>query len=74
MRTSKVSPFPTSWLRRLIAAFLDTYVCQANSNGTQYFYFEAFDEPWKEIYGGVEPYWGLFDSDRNLKSVTIPTC
>jgi glucan 1,3-beta-glucosidase len=51
-----------------------TFVCQANANGTQYFYFgesgrrlfeslgfsevlyaEAFDEPWKEIYGGVEP-------------------
>lgn len=68
-------------------------MCQANANGTKYFYFEAFDEPWKElvdsshdavwrpltditrrIYGGVEPYWGLFDSNRNLKNVTIPTC
>jgi len=28
--------------------FLDTYVCQANTNGTAgYFYFEAFDEVWK---------------------------
>lgn len=36
--------------------------------------FEAFDEPWKEIYGGVEPHWGIFDSDRNLKDITIPTC
>ena len=27
--------------------FLDTYVCQANKNGTGYFYFEAFDEKWK---------------------------
>lgn len=36
---------------------------------------EAFDEPWKAQYGGVEPYWGLFDSDRNLKSgLTIPEC
>lgn len=24
--------------------------------------------------GGVEPYWGLFDEDRNLKDVTIPDC
>lgn len=57
------------------AAFLDTYVCQANANGTEYFYFEGFDQPWKEIYGGVEPYWGLFDKDRNLKQpLTIPTC
>ena len=27
--------------------FLDTYVCQANTNKTGYFYFEAFDELWK---------------------------
>jgi exo-beta-1,3-glucanase (GH17 family) len=29
------------------AAFLDTYICAANKNATNYFYFEAFDEPWK---------------------------
>ncbi|CAD6563608.1 MAG: hypothetical protein TREMPRED_000010 [Tremellales sp. Tagirdzhanova-0007] len=51
-------------------AFLDTFICQANANGTQYFYFEAFDEPWKAEYGGVEPFWGMFDSDRNLKQIT----
>ncbi|KGB79281.2 glucan 1 [Cryptococcus deuterogattii R265] len=57
-----------------LQTFLDTFVCQANANGTQYFYFEAFDEPWKDIYGGVEPWWGLFNFDRELKNVTIPTC
>ncbi|WVQ65446.1 uncharacterized protein L199_003622 [Kwoniella botswanensis] len=57
-----------------LQTFLDTYVCQANANGTEYFYFEAFDEPWKAQYGGVEPFWGLFDRDRTLKDVTIPTC
>lgn len=57
-----------------LQTFLDTYVCQANANGTKYFYFEPFDEPWKEQYGGVEPYWGLFDHDRNLKNIKIPTC
>ena len=25
-------------------------------------------------FGGVEPYWGLFDSNRVLKNVTIPIC
>lgn len=44
--------------------FLDDYVCAANANGTKVFYFEAFDQPWQAIYGGVEPYWGLFDSDK----------
>ncbi|KAK9894951.1 glycoside hydrolase family 17 protein [Cystobasidium minutum MCA 4210] len=57
-----------------LQTFLDTYVCQANANQSAYFYFEPFDEPWKEVYGGVEPYWGLFDKDRNLKQITIPDC
>ncbi|WWC88321.1 uncharacterized protein L201_003229 [Kwoniella dendrophila CBS 6074] len=57
-----------------LQTFLDTFVCQANANGTEYFYFEAFDEPWKVQFGGVEPYWGLWDSDRNLKDIKIPTC
>ncbi|KAJ9104679.1 hypothetical protein QFC21_002177 [Naganishia friedmannii] len=86
-----------------LQTFLDTFVCQANANKTDYFFctslsallltppcesrttvkkltlcmilVEAFDEPWKAQYGGVEPYWGLFDSDRNLKSgLTIPDC
>jgi exo-beta-1,3-glucanase (GH17 family) len=54
---------------------LDTYVCQANANGTKYFYFEPFDEPWKEAqFGGVEGFWGLFNSDRTLKAITLPDC
>ncbi|KAJ7167457.1 glycoside hydrolase [Mycena filopes] len=55
--------------------FIDTFVCQANQNGTGYFFFEYFDEGWKEIqFGGVEPWWGLFNADRTLKNVTIPDC
>ncbi|KAH9998936.1 glycoside hydrolase superfamily [Russula vinacea] len=55
--------------------FLDTFVCQANKNGTAYFYFEAFDETWKDIqYGGVEGHWGLFNADKTLKNITIPSC
>jgi len=55
--------------------FLNTYVCQANTNNTGYFYFEAFDELWKDIlYGGVEAHWGLFNADKTLKNITIPSC
>ncbi|KAF8312514.1 glycoside hydrolase family 17 protein [Clavulina sp. PMI_390] len=56
--------------------FMDDFVCQANQNGTGYFFFEFMDEPWKTVqYGGVEGYWGVFDSDKNLKSgLTIPDC
>lgn len=30
--------------------FLQNYVCEANKNGTEYFWFVPFDEPWKERY------------------------
>ena len=43
--------------------FLNTFVCQANNNGTGYFFFEYFDETWKDAqFGGVEGHWGLFYS------------
>ncbi|KAG2112160.1 glycoside hydrolase family 17 protein [Suillus cothurnatus] len=43
--------------------FLNDFVCSANQNGTGYFFFEFSDEPWKNTtFGGVEAYWGLFDS------------
>lgn len=69
-----------------LQTFLDTFICAANQNITaqvaagenlpssKYYFFEAFDEPWKSIYGGVEPYWGLFDSNKELKNITIPDC
>ncbi|KAI9695920.1 MAG: hypothetical protein M1836_006037 [Candelina mexicana] len=59
--------------------FMDTFVCQALKNGTEYFWFEAFDEPWKIKYNdgdkNWEDKWGLMDSDRNIKKgVKIPDC
>ncbi|KAI0749740.1 glycoside hydrolase [Daedaleopsis nitida] len=55
--------------------FLDTWVCQANANNTGYFFFEYFDETWKDVqFGGVEGHWGLFYSNRTLKDITIPDC
>ncbi|GAA5991014.1 hypothetical protein JCM10908_006499 [Rhodotorula pacifica] len=57
-----------------LQTFLNTYPCQANANNSYYFFFEPFDEPWKVQFGGVEPYWGLFNSDRTLKDITFPTC
>ncbi|KAI0661806.1 glycoside hydrolase [Cubamyces menziesii] len=58
-----------------LQTFLDTFVCQANNNGTGYFFFEYFDETWKDVqFGGVEGHWGLFYSNRTLKDITIPDC
>jgi len=38
-------------------AFMDGWVCQAMENGTEYFWFEAFDEPWKSIYDTGSDGW-----------------
>lgn len=44
-----------------LQSFLDNFVCQSNQMGVKYFFFEFFDEKWKDdLYGGVEGHWGLF--------------
>ncbi|KAL8278359.1 hypothetical protein RQP46_009251 [Phenoliferia psychrophenolica] len=57
-----------------LQTFLDTFICEANTNGTAYFYFSPWDEPWKEQFGTVEPYWGLGDSNKIWKNITFPAC
>jgi exo-beta-1,3-glucanase (GH17 family) len=55
--------------------FLDSFVCQSNQQGVKYYYFEFFDEQWKDVtYGGVEGHWGLFYQNKTLKGITIPNC
>ncbi|KAL8694705.1 MAG: hypothetical protein Q9218_000716 [Villophora microphyllina] len=59
--------------------FMDSFVCQSLANGTEYFWFEAFDEPWKQQLNepgkNWEDKWGLMDLARNLKpGVKIPDC
>ncbi|KAK3355745.1 glycoside hydrolase superfamily [Neurospora tetraspora] len=59
--------------------FMSDFVCSALANGTNYFWFEAFDEPWKVQFNTKdqqwEDHWGLMDVDRNLKKgVKIPDC
>lgn len=39
-----------------LQTFLDTFPCQADRNGTEFFFFEFKDEIWKRVYGGVEPH------------------
>ncbi|KNZ63274.1 hypothetical protein VP01_1165g4 [Puccinia sorghi] len=51
--------------------FMDTFVCQANKNQTNY----LKDEEWKKKYGGVEPYWGLYDFNMKYKDgLKVPNC
>ncbi|KAG5978340.1 hypothetical protein E4U55_006227 [Claviceps digitariae] len=59
--------------------FMENWVCQALANGTNYFWFEAFDEPWKVRFNegnkDWEDKWGMLDSNRQLKTgVKIPDC
>lgn len=59
--------------------FMDNWVCSAITNGTNYFWFEAFDEPWKIQYDSGnqnwEDHWGIMDVNRVLKDgVIIPDC
>ena len=59
--------------------FMSDWVCQALDNGTNYFWFEAFDEPWKIRFNEKgkewEDKWGLMDINRKLKDgVKIPDC
>jgi hypothetical protein len=53
------------------ALFLESFVPLALERGVPYFFFEAFDEDWKSDASGVEveSHWGLWKSDRTMKSV-----
>lgn len=58
---------------------MDGWVCDAIKNGTQYWWFSAFDEPWKAQFDTddkkFESKWGLMDVNRNIKDgVKIPDC
>ncbi|CAG8629276.1 1687_t:CDS:2 [Ambispora leptoticha] len=56
--------------------FIQSFLCQANSKGYRYYYFESFDTPWKtQMFTVLEGSWGLFYPDRSLKpGVSIPNC
>lgn len=51
------------------AKFWQEGVCAMRGWGVNTFVFEAFDEAWKPSTSGssVEPYWGVFDSNREAK-------
>ncbi|KAF1951370.1 glycoside hydrolase [Byssothecium circinans] len=59
--------------------FMKDWVCPRLEAKTEYFWFSAFDEPWKIRYNEKgkewEDKWGLMDVNRNLKNgVKIPDC
>ncbi|KAI9619229.1 hypothetical protein H4Q26_011910 [Puccinia striiformis f. sp. tritici PST-130] len=68
---SMTSNGPSTASIKGLQTFMDTFVCQANKNETNYFK----DESWKKKYGGVEPYWGLYDFGVKFKEgLKTPNC
>jgi exo-beta-1,3-glucanase (GH17 family) len=50
------------------AFYFLNFVSWARAEGVDYFYFEAFDEPWKAKYEGPQgAHWGIWDKDGNMK-------
>ena len=49
------------------AAVLRDFASRAESLGIDYNIIEAYDQPWKTFEGGVGPYWGIFDTNRQPK-------
>jgi exo-beta-1,3-glucanase (GH17 family)/cellulose synthase/poly-beta-1,6-N-acetylglucosamine synthase-like glycosyltransferase len=53
---------------RNAAAFARRFLAHAETNGYDYYFLEAFDQPWKRgDEGVVGAYWGIYDVDRNAK-------
>ncbi|HEY7672961.1 MAG TPA: glycosyltransferase [Gammaproteobacteria bacterium] len=53
---------------RNAVSFARRFVRYAETQGYDYFYLEAFDQPWKRAEEGeVGAYWGIYDVDRALK-------
>lgn len=63
---------------RELQEFMDSWVCSKdNNNDVGWYWFEAFDEPWKKIFNKEgeewETQWGIFDQGRRLKDgIRIP--
>jgi exo-beta-1,3-glucanase (GH17 family)/cellulose synthase/poly-beta-1,6-N-acetylglucosamine synthase-like glycosyltransferase len=53
---------------RNAASFARHFLQHAETQRYDYFYLEAFDQPWKRAEEGeVGAYWGIYDVDRQLK-------
>lgn len=49
------------------AVVLRNFVTRAEAIGMEYNIVEAIDQPWKFFEGGVGPYWGILNADREPK-------
>jgi cellulose synthase/poly-beta-1,6-N-acetylglucosamine synthase-like glycosyltransferase len=49
------------------AVVLRNFVSRAEAIGMEYNIVEAIDQPWKFFEGGVGPYWGILNAEREPK-------
>ena len=49
------------------AVVLRNFVARADAIGMEYNIVEAIDQPWKFFEGGVGPYWGVLNANREPK-------
>jgi cellulose synthase/poly-beta-1,6-N-acetylglucosamine synthase-like glycosyltransferase/exo-beta-1,3-glucanase (GH17 family) len=49
------------------AVVLRNFVARAEAIGMEYNIVEAIDQPWKFFEGGVGPYWGILNAEREPK-------
>src|SRR6185369_11758137 len=49
------------------ASVLRNFVARAEAIGMEFNIVEAIDQPWKFFEGGVGPYWGILNADREPK-------
>jgi exo-beta-1,3-glucanase (GH17 family)/cellulose synthase/poly-beta-1,6-N-acetylglucosamine synthase-like glycosyltransferase len=49
------------------ATVLREFIARADALGIDYNIIEAYDQPWKTFEGGVGPYWGMFNTERQPK-------
>ncbi|KAG7877461.1 hypothetical protein KL938_004217 [Ogataea parapolymorpha] len=65
--------------KKEVHQFLESWACSPKTQEFAWYYFEAFDEPWKKIWheegSKWETQWGFFTHDRKLKEgLQLPEC
>jgi exo-beta-1,3-glucanase (GH17 family) len=71
---SSTTPASNTSVRNL-QIFINDFVCPANLQGLKYFFYEFTDIPWKaQQFTAAEGHFGLFNSDKTLKEITLPDC
>jgi exo-beta-1,3-glucanase (GH17 family)/cellulose synthase/poly-beta-1,6-N-acetylglucosamine synthase-like glycosyltransferase len=60
LRSAEPGPFEQAMVLR-------NFVNRAEAIGMEYNIVEAIDQPWKYFEGGVGPYWGILDANREPK-------